>query len=242
MPQPGGPLQNPPRFYKDVSVEPRGGGIAILLDGRPAKTPGGRPLEVPTRRLAELLASEWRAQANAIDYAVMPATRLAHTSLDVVANNRAASVEGFTRFGSTDLICYFADHPKELVHRQERVWAPLLDWVKQEQGLAFVRASGIVHRPQPVETLAKLTRIAEAEDDFTLGGLAFAAALFGSAILALALRTGHVTADHAMAAARLDEIFQEETWGVDAEAEAKADAMAVEAVMLERWFVALRKA
>jgi chaperone required for assembly of F1-ATPase len=76
-------------------------------------------------------------------------------------------------------------------------------------------------------------------DDFALAGLALAAPLFGSAILALALRDGRINADEAMIAARLDEIFQEEQWGVDAEAAARADAMAVEAVMLERWFAAL---
>jgi chaperone required for assembly of F1-ATPase len=170
----------------------------------------------------------------------MPATRLAHTAIDVVGSAREPTIDGVVRYAGADLLCYFAESPAWLVHRQEKIWAPLLDWARDTHGLEFVRAAGIVHRPQPPGTLARLADLLAPMDDFTLAGMAFAAALFGSAILAMALRDGRINADEAMAAARLDEIFQEEQWGVDAEAAARADAMAVEAVMAERWFAALR--
>jgi chaperone required for assembly of F1-ATPase len=233
------PLRRPRRFYAEASIEQTRDGFALRLDGRTPRSPGARGLVFPTAALADLVAGEWRAQAVVVDYRSMPATRLAHTALDVVANARAASIEAVTRFGGADLICYFADHPRALVQRQEKVWAPLLTWASEDLGLRFERTSGIVHRPQPPETMARLEALVFPLDEFSLAGLAFAAALFGSAILALALRAGHIGAETAMAAARLDEIFQEEQWGVDAEAEAKADAMAVEAVMAERWFAAL---
>ena len=233
------PLRQPRRFYKAVSVAGEGAAFALLLDGRAPRTPAGRPLILPTLALAELLAEEWRGQGDTILYNAMPATRLAHTAIDVVAGARALSIESVTRFGTADLLCYFADHPRSLAHRQEKVWVPLLEWAREAHGLAFERASGIIHREQPPKTLTRLAAIVEPLDDFTLAGLAFAAALFGSAILALALRDGRIRAEEAMGASRLDEIFQEERWGVDAEAESKADAMAVEAVMAERWFAAL---
>jgi len=227
------------RFYKDVTVEADGAGYGPRLDGRAPHTPGGRPLILPTRALADLIAEEWRAQAVTVVFAAMPATRLAHTAIDVVAGARGATVEGVTRFGATDLLCYFADHPRNLAHRQEKVWGPLLDWTRDTLDLDFQYTAGIIHRPQPPETLVRLEALVQAGDDFALAGLAFAASLFGSAILALALQRGRIKAEEAMGAARLDEIFQEERWGVDAEAEARADAMAVQAVMVERWFGAL---
>ena len=52
----------PRRFYKDVTIGASGDEFAILLDGRPVKTPGRRPLAVPTRAAAELLAREWQDQ------------------------------------------------------------------------------------------------------------------------------------------------------------------------------------
>jgi chaperone required for assembly of F1-ATPase len=233
------PLSKNRRFYREVSVAAGETGFVVQLDRRTPRSPRGAPLVLPTEALASLIAEEWRAQGGTIDYNAMPATRLAHTALDVVPGARAATIEGVTRYAGADLICYFADHPANLVHRQVKVWGPLLDWAEETHGLTFVRAVGIVHRDQPAETLARLPALLDPLDDFALAGLAFAAALLGSAILALALREGRIKAEGAMAAARLDEIFQEEQWGVDAEAESKADAMAVEAVMAERWFAAL---
>jgi len=234
------PLQKPRRFYKDVSVQADTGGFAVRLDGRTPQTPQRRPLVLPTRALADLIVGEWRAQGDWVAYASMPATRLAHTAIDAVAAARGPTVDGVLRYAGADLLCYFAETPARLVHRQEKTWEPLLDWARDAHGLAFTRAAGIVHHPQPPETLARLAALLAPMDDFTLAGIAFAAALFGSAILALALRDGRIDADDAMAAARLDEVFQEERWGVDAEAAARADAMAVEAMMAEGWFAALR--
>ena len=80
---------------------------------------------------------------------------------------------------------------------------------------------------------------AEALDDFALTGLAHATALFGSAVLGLALQRGRLSGEEAFALSRLDEAFQEEQWGVDAEAAERTQKLAAEAVMLERWFAAL---
>lgn len=228
------------RFYRTVSVEGAEGGFGIRLDGRSPRSPGGKALTLPTRALAEMIAEEWAAQSDTINYASMPATRLAHTALDVVARSRRESIEGVTRYAGADLLCYFAEGPGSLVRRQEVSWLPLLEWAQSTHGLALIRAVGILHQEQPAQSLAALIADLEPLDDFTLGGLAFAAALFGSAVLALALRAGRVNAEEAMAAARLDEIFQEERWGVDGEAAARTAAMTREALMAERWFAALK--
>ena len=233
------PLKKPRRFYKTVAVAEAPDGIAVTLDGRTPRSPKGKTLTAPTRALGELIAAEWEGQGEQIDMGSMRATRLAHTALDIVPNARAATIEGVTRYAGADLVCYFAEGPTSLIERQSHIWGSLLNWVDEVHGLRFTRAVGIVHRDQPPETLAKLAARLEPLDDFTLAGLAYAAALFGSAVIALALRDKRVNAENAMAAARLDEIFQESRWGVDAEAAAKADAMAVDAVMAERWFAAL---
>jgi chaperone required for assembly of F1-ATPase len=229
----------PRRFYAVVTVETADGGFAVRLDGRTPRTPGGRPLVLPTEPLAELIAEEWRAQTDTIDASAMPATKLAHTAIDVVAGAREKTRAGIAAYAETDLLCYVAESPASLVARQQAVWGALLDWAEAAHGLVFHRVAGIIHRPQPPETLSRLSALLAPLDQFALAGLAFAAPLLGSAVLALALRDGRLDAAAAMAASRLDEIYEEERWGVDEEAAQRAARLAAEALMAERWFAAL---
>jgi chaperone required for assembly of F1-ATPase len=227
------------RFYKAATVEATDGAFGVRLDGRSPRTPAGRPLAAPTQALAALIADEWDRQGDTVKFVTMPATRLAHTALDIVPTARSQTIEGVVRFARADLLCYFADHPAVLVRRQETSWDPLLDWVRDAEGLDLMRTGGIIHIEQRPETLLALATRLDALPDFSLAGLAFASSLFGSVVLALALRAGRINAQEAMAAARLDEIFQEERWGVDADAAARTAEMALEADMAERWFAAL---
>jgi chaperone required for assembly of F1-ATPase len=234
------PAPKPRRFYSQArAVKIDDGGFILQLDGRAARTPGARPLVLPKTALADLVAAEWAAQGETLDWALMPATRLASIAIDGGASGRGRAIDTVVGYGASDLLCYFAAHPRSLVARQTRVWGALLDWAREAHGLAFVRAHGVVHQAQPPETLATLKEMAGAADDFTLTGLAFGAPLFGSAILTLALAHGYVDAAAATAAARLDETFQEELWGVDPESAKRAQALADDAAALDRWFRAL---
>lgn len=227
------------RFYKDVSVAPADGGFAVLLDGRTPRSPAGVPLVAPTPDLAALLGEEWAAQEEHIQFAAMPATRLAFTALEKTAAARDAVAEEIARYAGSDVLCYFAEHPAELHQRQAREWGPVLDWAEQALGLRLERAAGIVHRPQPPETLARVRDLAAAGDDFSLSGLAHATALLGSAILALAVQRGRLDGEGAYELSRLDEAFQEERWGVDDEAAQRTGALRAEAALMGRWFRAL---
>jgi len=240
MPLPGHSAERIRRFYAKAEATAAEGGFAVSLDGRTPRSPAGTPLILPTAALASLVAGEWAAQGSDILPATMPATRLAWTALAAADQGaRQGAVERIASFAGSDLICYFADWPAALLALQEERWGPVIDWVEIELGVAFHRARGVIPRPQPVVTIARVGEAASAEDDFILAGLAAATALFGSAILGLALRRGHLTADAAFALSRLDESFQEERWGVDAEAAARVAEMAKEATMLGRWFAAL---
>jgi chaperone required for assembly of F1-ATPase len=230
----------PKRFWTAAAAGPEGeGGRPVLLDGRPARTPAGLPLRLPTRPLAELVAAEWAAVGEELDYAAMPATRLAFTVIDRVPAAREAVVDEAARYAGSDLLCYFADEPRALAERQAREWSPLLDWAEAELGLPLVRTAGVVHAPQPPETLARARDHAAALDDAQLAALAYAAPLFGSVVLALAVQRGRLTGEEAFDLSRLDEAHQEAFWGVDAEAAARTARLRAEAVMLDRWFRAL---
>jgi chaperone required for assembly of F1-ATPase len=187
-----------------------------------------------------VVADEWAAQGEFIAFPAMPATRLAFTALDRVPAARAALAAEVSRYAGADLLCYYAEAPEALLLRQTQRWGPLLDWAEAELGLRFERAAGVVHRPQPPETLARVEALAAELDDWGLTGLSYAAPLFGSAVLALAVQRARLTGDDAFEASRVDETYQEEFWGVDAEAAERTANMRSEAVMLGHWFAALR--
>ena len=229
----------PRRFYKAVSIAESEGGFAILLDARQVRGPRGGKLITPTRALAETIASEWEGQGEFLDVPGMHATRLANTAIDSIPQAREATAQSVADYASSDLLCYFAEDPEALVARQTAAWEPVLQRAERELGLSFVRAAGIIHRPQPAPTLLRVRDLAAGLDDFRLAGVAFGASLFGSSVLALALHHGWLDGAQALTLSRLDEIFQEEAWGIDEEAAERVARLSIEAAMLETWFRAL---
>lgn len=223
-----------PRIKLDVEALPDGGWALTLL-GRRAKTPAARPLVLPTKALAELAAEDDGTP-------LPPARRLAFTAIDRVASAREAVADEVAKFAGSDLLCYFATSPETLVERQAEQWGPWLDWAEAKLGVKLVRTGGVAFIPQAPETLARVRAEALELDDFSLTGVAAAASLFGSAVLAFALERTALTGDAAFELSRLDETFQQERWGVDQEAAAKAETLAAEARLLDRWLSACKAA
>jgi chaperone required for assembly of F1-ATPase len=234
------PTASPRRFYKAVDTQPGEGGVAVRLDARTPRSPGGRLLVAPTQALADLLAEEWRRQGEHIRMADMPAVRLAYTALDAIPAARRETADEVAAYAASDALCYRAQHPQVLVRRQQAGWDPLLAWAETELGVALTATAGVVHQPQPAQALDRVRELAETQNDFQLAGLAFATALFGSAVLGLAVQFGRLGGDEAFDLSRLDETFQEEQWGVDAEAAQRTARLRREAEMVGAWFAALR--
>ncbi len=211
----------PRRFWSEVSVAPAEGGHRILLDGRPVKTPAKRDLALPSAGLAAALAEEWRAQATHVDPATMPLTRLANAVLDGVVAERAAVAADAAKYAGSDLLCYRAEGPERLVGRQTLAWDPVLDWVEERFGARFLVAEGVIHVAQDPEALAAIGAAVDGFGPWRLAGLHAVTTLTGSVLIALALAEGRLDADAAWAAAHVDEHWSLETWGGEAEAEAR---------------------
>lgn len=207
------------RFYQAVTVSQAEGGWRVLLDGRGIKTAAGAAQVVSTHALAEALAQEWDAQGETIEPATFPLRDLADYAIDVVADGREDVVSSLIPYAETDTLCYRADPDEPLHRRQLEVWEPILARAEQRFGVQFTRVSGIVHKPQPPETVATLRAEMEQRDPFTLAALRMTASLSASLTIGLlALEPG---ADIAALwnAASLEEEWQAELWGRDWEAE-----------------------
>lgn len=228
------------RFYAAADVRAVEDGFAITLDGRIVKTPDGARLVVPTHDLAVAISGEWAAQEKTVRPDTMPLARLAVAAIDLVRPDRQAIVDRLLGYVGTDLVCYRAESPADLAIRQEAVWRPLLVWVNAACGASFVVTTGVMPVAQPPATKRALGAAIEPFDDMEIGALANATAATGSLVIALALAAGCVDAEEAFAAAMVDELFQAERWGEDAEAEARRQALRREIQAAARFFDLVR--
>lgn len=207
------------RFYRHVTVAVGDGGHAVLLDGRPIRTPGRAPLALPTAALAAAVAGEWEAQGETIAPASMPLTGIANAAIDLVTPDIAAFAAPLARYGESDLLCYRAPET-DLAAEQARLWNPLLVWAEQQFGIEFALASGVMHVAQPGGTSEALSSALLALDPFRLAALAPIISIGGSLVVALALVHGAFDGEALWQAVTLDERWQEDRWGEDAEATA----------------------
>ena len=226
------------RFYKDAGVTEAPDGFGVALDGKPVSTPARRPLRVPTRALAEAIAEEWLAQGEAIDPKRLPLTRLASIALDLVAPRRPAVVAEVAKYAGTDLVCYRAEQPPDLAARQHAAWQPLIDWATLRFDAPLTVTASILPVTQPAASLKALESAVAAYDTHRLAALHLATAASGSLVVALALIEGRIDAEAAFASAELDESYEIERWGEDAE-QAKRRAGLKEDIALAARFVSL---
>ena len=205
------------RFWKEVSVLPRGEGFGIALDGKEMKTPLKASLIVPTRAYADGIAAEWDAVEGEIKPLTMHLTRAANATIDSVIEKRAAVADMLAEYGGTDLICYRAEAPSELIERQVTAWQPLLDWA-ETLGAPLVPTKGVMFVAQPEDSLKRLRDIVHGFDAWRLTALHDLVTISGSLIIGLAVAKGHMTGAAAWPLSRIDEDWQIEQWGEDEDA------------------------
>ncbi|HEV7268671.1 MAG TPA: ATP12 family chaperone protein [Falsiroseomonas sp.] len=232
------------RFWDKAEAAEAAGRFTVLLDGRPVRLPGGGPLGIPSRALAEAIGAEWNAaggvKGGAFTPDDVPLTRLVGTAEERIAPDPAPTVAALARYGETDLLCYRAEEPR-LARRQAAAWDPLLAWAALTLDAPLRTTAGVMPVAQDAHALAALSRAVAALPPVEIAALGILVPSLGSLVLALALAAGRLDAAEAHALSTLDERFQEEFWGLDAEAEARRAQIAAEVALAAR-LIALARA
>ncbi|MFL6761889.1 MAG: ATP12 family chaperone protein [Sphingomicrobium sp.] len=208
------------RFWKDVAVDAVSDGWTVTLDDRPVKTPARAPLVVPAQALAEAIGEEWRDMGEKIDPRAMPLTGLANAAIDRVGADRRLFADSLANYAQADLACYRAEGPPGLVERQEQEWDRLLGWARRRYDVDFATTSGLMHVSQPSSTIEQLGHAVASLDSFRLAGLSPLVTIGGSLVAGLAVLEKAILPERAWEAVTIDERWQLEQWGSDAEAEA----------------------
>ncbi|MGH7041556.1 MAG: ATP12 family chaperone protein [Acetobacteraceae bacterium] len=232
------------RFWEQATLDPGADGHAILLDGRPLRLPGGVELRVGPAPLAAAIAAEWQAagggQGREMSFADTPLTRLAGTAQERIAPDHGPTIATLVRYAESDLLCYRATAPETLVRRQHAAWQPWLDWAARSLDAPLRVAAGIVALRQPRSSIAALSRAVAGRDALVLAALGVAVPALGSLVLGLALAEGALDPVTAHALGALDELYQAERWGEEAEAMTRRRAGAEDIALAVR-FMALAR-
>jgi chaperone required for assembly of F1-ATPase len=229
------------RFYGEVGVLVAESGFGVTLDAKPLRTPAKALLAVPSRSLADAIAAEWRGQSGDVKLGDLPLTRLASTAIDLVTARRPEVVADIARYAGTDLVCYRAGHPPELAQRQHEVWQPLIDWASLRYDAPLEVTVGVVPVAQLPTTLRAFAMAVESYSPLELAALHTATAACGSLVVALALFEGQLDVAGAFATAQLDESFEIEQWGEDAEQMRRRAALKDDIALAHRFVTLLRE-
>ncbi len=224
------------RFWTTAMVVSVEGGYGVHLDARPVRTPLKAPLVLPTAALAEAVAAEWQAQGDTVDPLTMPFTRTANSAIDTVVVQFDVIARMVSEYGGSDLLCYRAEGPAELVALQSDAWNPVLSWATAELGAPLRTTVGIVHVAQPSASLATLHGLVAGLTHFRLAAFHDLVALSGSLVLALAVVRGWIIADEAWRLSRIDENWQISQWGEDEDAAAVAGAKRAAFLHADRFY------
>ncbi len=211
------------RFWTDVAAVAVDGGWAIELDGRRVKTPSRRELVVPSEGLRDAVVAEWVAVGERIDPRAMPLTGLANAAIDRIADDPGKFATDLAAYAESDLTCYRAEGPTTLVERQAESWDALLGWARRRYDVDFATCQGVMHVAQPAETVARLGHAVAVLEPYRLAGLSPLVTIGGSLVAALAALEQAVPPETAWEAVSLDERWQLEQWGADAEGQAMLD-------------------
>ena len=210
------------RFWSEVSVGEAAGdlgaGWQVRLDGRGVLTQGKRAQVVPSRALAELLAGEWAAQGEDVDPASFRHRDMADYAIDMIASGTDDIPGKLLAFLETDTLCYRADPDEPLYRRQQEVWEPILSAFEAREGIRLERASGIIHKPQDGAALASIRRLVDTLDPPTLAAVFAMTSLSASLTIGLSALEDDADPEALWDAASLEEDWQVELWGEDAEA------------------------
>ena len=228
-------------FWKEVSVNEADGGFTVTLDGRGLKTPAKSALAVPTRDMAEAIAAEWRAQDGEVNPLSMPVTRSANAAIDKVAIQHGEVADMLADYGGTDLLCYRATNPEELIARQATEWDPVLDWASETLGARLLPVAGVMHVAQSDTALQGLRDKVHAMSNFELAAFHDLVSLSGSLVLGFAATHQMRPIEEIWMLSRLDETWQEELWGVDEEAAEQAEIKKQAFLHADRFFKMSRK-
>ena len=149
--------------WKTVQVKEKSfNSYEILLDNNILRTPLKNELIISNAKIAEEICKEWNQDIKFLNTDDMVFYGIISTSIDKIFDNRKQYIDDVLGFVDTDLICYRADKPVDLVQWQSKNWDPIILKVEKYINNKINISEGIMPLRQDKEIHLKITTFLEA--------------------------------------------------------------------------------
>ncbi len=217
------------KFWKKVSIKKTSpNSFEIMLDERILQTPLKRELVLPNLNLTKEIVKEWDQVSKNINTESMILYGLISTSLDKIIDNRNSYIDDILDYIDTDLICYRAENPKELVELQKNKWDPIILLIEKYIGTKVQVFRGILPKKQHITVHSKLNNIINQFNNFEISALHRITSITGSIFLSLCVLKKDISKNEVFELSFLDELWQAENWGFDEETSQKRKEISIE--------------
>ena len=207
------------KFWKTVKVKKKScDSYEILLDENALKTPMKKELTIQNTKIAEEIQKEWNQDKNILDTDTMIFYGIISASIDKIINNRISYINDILSFIDTDLICYRAEEPNDLVQWQSKNWDPILLKIEKYINNKVDVFKGIMPSKQKKGIKLKIIKFLTKFSDLEIIVLHRITNITGSVFLSLCILNNDVIKEKAFELSHLDELWQAENWGYEEEA------------------------
>ena len=160
------------KFWKNVQVQKKiKNSFEIILDKKILKTPMQNDLIFSNYKIAKETALEWDINEKEINTDNMVFYGLISTAIDKINNDKVSYIENVLGFINTDLICYRADGPNELVDLQNSSWNPIISFIKKYINVELKFFKGVMPSKQSLETFIRLKTLINSFSDLEISAL-----------------------------------------------------------------------
>ena len=128
----------------------------------------------------------------------------------------------------TDLICYRAETPKELVELQKNKWDPIILLIEKYIGTKVHVFVGVLPNKQHATVHDRLNNLINQFNIFEIAALHRITNITGSIFLSLCVLKKDISKNEVFELSFLEELWQAENWGFDEETSQKRKEISIE--------------
>ena len=217
------------KFWKKIEIRQSSSKkFHLLLDNKKLTTPMKKELVLPSEILVNEVLREWDQNSDNINKDDLVFYGVLSTAIDKVNLEKDAYVNDIIDFIDTDLICYRAESPNDLIALQNKSWNPILLLIEKYIDVKIKVFKGIMPSNQDQKVHTEIKKLISNLSDVQISVLHRITNLIGSIFLSLCILKKDLLKEDAFECSFLDELWQAKNWGHEEDASIKRNKIRLE--------------